>query len=68
MTQTSRRGPRNLLELIPDKNGIFTYRDALNTRLKNNKSEAGTRNMLSQWKARGYIEFLDDGSFRKKLL
>lgn len=68
MTQTSRRGPRNLLELIPDKNGIFTYRDALNTRLKNNKSEAGTRNMLSQWKVRGYIEFLDDGSFRKKLL
>lgn len=66
MMQTSRRGPRNLLEQIKtDKDGIFTYRDALDARLRNNKDEAGTGNMLSQWKSRGYIESLEDGSFRR---
>jgi hypothetical protein len=65
---TSHRGPRNLLEQIPaDKNGVFTYRDAISARLKNSKDEAGTSNMLSQWKSRGYIEYLADGTFRKLL-
>lgn len=65
-TQTSKRGPRNLLEQISTKEDrIFTYRDAVSVRLKNNKDEACTGNMLSQWKSRGYIEDLGNGRFRK---
>ena len=64
--QTSKRGPRNLLEQIPtDAEGTFSTNDALSIRLKNNKDEAGTGNMLSQWKTRGYIEALPNGRFRK---
>ena len=66
--QTSKRGPRNLLEQIPtDSEGTFSQSDAIAVRLKNNKDEAGTRNMLSQWKTRGYIEALPDGRYRKLL-
>ena len=67
--QTSKRGPRNLLEQIPtDSEGTFSQSDAIAVRLKNNKDEAGTRNMLSQWKTRGYIEALPDGRYRKLLV
>ncbi len=66
-TQTSKRGPRNLLQQIPtDANGTFAYSDAVAVRQKNNKEEAGTVNMLSQWKIRGYIEALPDGRYKKK--
>lgn len=64
--RTIQRGPRNLLEEIQtDKEGVFSYSDAVSVRLKNNKDEAGTNNMLSQWKSRGYIEYTDDGNYRK---
>ncbi len=64
--QTSKRGPRNLLEQIKtNEDGVFTYLEAVNVRQKNGKDEAGTRNMLSQWKSRGYIEDLGDGKYRK---
>ena len=64
--QTSKRGPRNLLEQIKtDKDGVFTYRDAVNVRLKNSMSEDGTKNMLYQWKSRGYILQLTADSFKK---
>lgn len=67
-TQTSKRGPRNLLALIPtDEQGTFALADAIAVRQKNNKDEAGTGNMLSQWKSRGYIEALPNGRFRKLL-
>lgn len=63
---TSKRGPRNLLEDIKtDENGVFTYRDAVNARLKNGMNEEGTKNMLYQWKSRGYILQLTDDSFKK---
>ena len=63
---TSKRGPRNLLEDIKtDENGVFTYRDAVNARLKNGMSEDGTMNMLYQWKSRGYILQLTVDSFKK---
>ena len=66
--QTSKRGPRNLLEQIPtDAEGTFSTNDALSIRLKYNKDEAGTGNMLSQWKTRGYIEALPNGRFKKIL-
>ena len=64
--QTSKRGPRNLLEQIQtDEEGTFAINDAIAIRLKNNKDEAGTLNMLSQWKTRGYIEALPNGRFKK---
>lgn len=63
---TSKRGPRNLLEDIKtDENGVFTYRDAVNARLKNSMNEEGTKNMLYQWKSRGYILQMTDDSFKK---
>ena len=34
-------------------------------RQKNGKDEQGTRNMLSQWKSRGYIEDLADGKYKR---
>ena len=64
--QTSKRGPRNLLEQIPtDEEGTFTFNDAIATRTKCGKCEEGTGNMLSQWKARGYVEVLPNGRFKK---
>ena len=64
--QTSKRGPRNLLEQIKtNKDGIFTYRDVVQVRLKNSMDEEGTKNMLSQWKSRGYILQMTDDSFKK---
>ncbi|MBQ7149972.1 MAG: VirE protein, partial [Prevotella sp.] len=50
--QVSKRGPRNLLEELPDK---FTYDDAVNVRRKQNLSAKKTMWMLYAWKKRGYI-------------
>jgi len=64
--QTSKHGPRNLLEQIETKeDGIFTYRDAVKARLKNSMTEEGTGNMLSQWKRRGHIIQMTDDSYKK---
>jgi len=64
--QTSKRGPRNLLEQIKtDADGVFSYQDALNVRLKADKSGEGTQGMLYQWKSRGYIESLPDNRYKK---
>ena len=63
---TSKRGPRNLLEQIKtDQEGVFTYRDVVNVRLKNSMDEEGTWGMLRQWKHRGYILQMTDDSFKK---
>ena len=62
----SKRGPRNLLEQIKtDQEGVFTYRDVVNVRLKNGMDEEGTWVMLRQWKHRGYILQMTDDSFKK---
>lgn len=60
--KTSHRGPRNLLEQLPEE---FTCQQALNVRQLAGKDAEGTSNMLSQWKHRGYIDELPDGRFRK---
>lgn len=63
--KTSRRGTPNMLQLIPkDSDGVFSYRDTVNMRLKNGKEEDGTRGMLNQWVSRGFIERLEDDKFR----
>ena len=60
--QTGRRGPRNLLKLLPDE---FTTHDAELVRQANGMDTRGTRNMLSQWVHRGYLLQMTDDSFCK---
>ena len=60
--QTGRRGPRNLLELLPDE---FTTHDADLIRQANGMDTRGTRNMLAQWVHRGYLLQMTDDSFSK---
>ena len=64
--QTSKRGPRNLLEQSPaNDDGVFSYTDAENVRTQNGMSAEGTSNMLSQWKFRGHILQLTDDTYKK---
>ena len=60
--QTGRRGPQNLLNLLPDE---FTVHDAELIRQANGMDTRGTRNMLSQWVHRGYLLQMTDDSFSK---
>lgn len=60
--QVSKRGPRNLLEELPDK---FTYDDAVNVRRKQNLSAKKTVGMLATWKFRGYIVEVKEGVWKK---
>ena len=56
------RGPRNLLELLPDE---FTIEDAKRVRQQQGLNSAKVRNMISAWKCRGYILQMTDDSFQK---
>ena len=56
------RGPRNLLELLPD---LFTVEDAKRVRQQQQMDTARTRNMISTWKKRGYVVQMSDVSFLK---
>ncbi|WP_276865236.1 VirE protein [Mediterranea massiliensis] len=58
----SHKGPRNLLELLPDE---FTFREVVQTRLREGKNEEGTYKMLRQWIHRGYIQQLTVDSYQK---
>ena len=49
----SRRGPRNLLELLPNE---FTYDDAVSIRRQQGLNREGTKDMIRVWRNRGYIE------------
>ena len=60
--RSSRRGPRNLLQMLPDE---FTTHDADLIRQANGMDTRGTRNMLSQWVHRGYLLQMTDDSFKK---
>ena len=57
-----KRGPRNLLELLPDK---FTLEDAKSVRRQQGMGTVKTKNMVSQWKKRGYVVQMTDDSFLK---
>jgi hypothetical protein len=50
--QVTKRGPRNLLEELPDR---FTYDDAVAVRRKNGLNLKNAKSMLRIWKSRGYI-------------
>lgn len=46
------RGPRNLLELLPDE---FTFEDAVHVRREQGLLRQGTQDMIRVWRNRGYI-------------
>jgi hypothetical protein len=52
-SQSNRRGPRNLLELLPNE---FTLDDAIAIRRQQGLSREGTQDMIRVWRNRGYIE------------
>ena len=56
------RGPRNLLELLPD---TFTIEDAKRVRQQQGMDTERTGNMISTWKKRHYVVQMADGSFQK---
>ena len=58
----SHKGPRNLLELLPDQ---FTFREVVQMRLREGKNEEGTYKMLRQWIYRGYIQQSTVDSYQK---
>ena len=56
--QIVRKGPQNLLELLPD---TFTREEAGKLRQRMNIRRGSLKLMLSNWKHRGYIELQSDG-------
>ena len=56
------KGPRNLLELLPDN---FSYREAVEIRLQAGMDEKGTQNMLNQWGYRNYIARITNYNYSK---
>jgi hypothetical protein len=48
-----KRGPKNLLELLPE---VFTLQDAVNVRRQCGMSAKGARKMVNMWTYRGYIQ------------
>ena len=55
-------GRQNLLALLANE---FTVRDAENVRMKQGMDTKGTRNMLNQWKHRGYILQMTNDNYKK---
>ena len=56
------RGPRNLLELLPDE---FTVEDAKRVRQQQGLDTKRTNQMISTWKSRSYVCQISDVSFQK---
>ena len=56
------RGPRNLLELLPDE---FTIEDAKRVRKQQGMNESRTKKMIAIWKSRHYVSQISDFSFIK---
>jgi hypothetical protein len=50
---SGRRGPRNLLELLPNE---FTMEDAVRIRREQGLLRQGAQDMIRMWRNRGYIE------------
>ena len=63
-SSSNRRGPRNLLELLPD---VFTIDDARRVRQKQGLSNEykKCRKMIDQWVSRKYVTRVTDYSFKK---
>ena len=59
--RVGKRGPRNMLELLPE---TFTIDDAIEVRRKQGKPQKGTIDMIRMWGQRSYIEQITDNSFK----
>ena len=57
-----RKGPQNLLELLPEE---FTIQEAVKIRRGHGLDAARTKAMISVWKSRGYIFQISDFSYKK---
>ena len=60
--RTGTRGPRNLLELLPD---TFTIEDAKKVRRLQGLDTQNTLKMVRNWKSRNYVTQISDISFQK---
>lgn len=52
-TTNRKRGPQNLLDLLPD---VFTLEEATQMRIRQGIGHGSVGNMLATWKKRNYIE------------
>ena len=59
---TKKRGPQNLLDLLPD---TFSREEAQQMRLRQGVKQGTVGQMLSTWKKRGYIELVDENVYVK---
>ena len=57
-----KRGPRNLLEMLPEE---FTLQEAANVRRQQGMDAKSTIKMIRNWKSRGYVYQISDISFKK---
>ena len=55
-TRTKKRGPQNLLDLLPE---IFTREEASQMRLRCGVRKGSVQGMLDNWKHRGYIALVE---------
>ena len=65
----SKNGPQSLLDGInTNEQGVFTYDEVVRvyTAAGKEPDEKRIRNMLSQWKTRGYIEEKDNGGYTQR--
>ena len=64
----SKPGPQSLLDkVVVNEQGVFTFEEVLRVYTGDGKEpdEKKVRNMLSQWKSRGYILQMTDDSYKK---
>ena len=59
---TSKPGPRNMMELLPDE---FTLEDVKRVRQRQGMDVEKAKNMISSWKKRHYLVQMADGSYQK---
>ena len=52
-TKSSKRGPKNLLQVLPDE---FSLQQLVEVRLQNGLNKEGTKNAINAWVHRGYIK------------
>jgi hypothetical protein len=60
--QTSKRGPQNLLDLLPEE---FTVEDAKRVRRQQGMDESRAIKMIRIWKSRHYVFQISDFSYKK---
>ena len=55
--KNKKNGPTNMLDLLPE---VFTFEEAQNMRHRQSILTGDARDMLNNWKKRGYIELYGD--------